>query len=272
MPLSENPDSEFQAPLSGRGLALATACTMLAFFLAILGQSTLATAMPSIVDDLGGFDRYTWVATSYLVASVVAIPIAGRLSDLYGRRALFAIGIALFIIGSIPAALSQSMIQLSGFTAIQGAGAGIVMAVSFVAIADLFPPAERGKYLGWLGVVFGVAAVVGLILGGLISDHLTWRWIFFLNVLGGIPGLLPGQLEAIRSNPQDYIGASATPAFAEAAGNAAQLADKLLNSINAALASAISYVFLVTALLLVLSMVASLFLRGQIVDNTATTS
>ena len=163
---------------------------MSAFFLAILGQSTLATAMPGIVDDLGGFDRYTWVATAYLVASVVAIPIVGRLSDLYGRHTFFMVGTVLFIIGSIPAALSRSMTHLSGFTAIQGAGAGGIIAVSFVAIGDLFAPGERGRYLGLLGAVFGVAALVGFVLGGLISDHLTWRGIFILNLLLGLPVLL----------------------------------------------------------------------------------
>ena len=167
--------------------------------------------MPSIVEDLGGFDRYTWVATSYLVASVVAIPIAGRLSDLYGRRILFLVGIALFITGSIPASLSQSMTQLTGFAAIQGAGAGSVMAVSFVAIGDLFPPAERGRYLGLLGVVFGLAAVVGLVLGGLISDHLIWRGIFILNVVCGFPVLLlalyfPKITPEVESRQLDYLG------------------------------------------------------------------
>ena len=176
--------------LSSRGLALATACVMMAYFLAILGQTTIGAVMPSIVADLGGFDRYTWVSISYLVTSAVATPIAGGLSDLYGRRVFFLVGIALFVISSIPAALSQSMIQLTGFTGIQGAGAGCVIAASFVAIADLFPPEERGRYQGLLGLVFGVAAVAGLILGGLISDHLTWRWIFFLNILLGLPVLL----------------------------------------------------------------------------------
>ena len=176
--------------LSNRELALATACVMMAYFLAILGQTTIGAAMPSIVADLGGFDRYTWASISYLVISAIVTPIAGGLSDLYGRRAFFLIGIALFVISSIPASLSQSMIQLTGFTGIQGAGAGCVIAASFVAIADLFPPEERGKYQGLLGLVFGMAAVAGLILGGLISDHLTWRWIFFLNILFGFPVLL----------------------------------------------------------------------------------
>ena len=176
-------------PIPGRQRAMATSCAMLAFFLAILGQSTLATAMPSIVDDLGGFDRYTWLATAYLVASVVAIPIAGRLSDLYGRRVLFIAGTTLFIVGSVPAALAQSMTLLTGFTTIQGAGAGSLIALSFVAIGDLFAPEERGKYLGYLSAVFGVAALAGLVLGGVISDHLTWRGIFVLNIVCGLPVL-----------------------------------------------------------------------------------
>ena len=198
--------------LPKRTIALATASVMTAYFLAILGQTTIGAAMPGIVADLGGFDRYTWVSLSYLVASAVATPIAGGLSDRYGRRAFFIIGMALFVIGSIPAMLSPSMILLAGFTAIQGAGAGCVIAASFVAIADLFPPEQRGKYQGLLGLVFGVAALAGLILGGLISDYLSWRWIFLLNILLGLPVLLllalyfPGIRPEAPVRALDYSG------------------------------------------------------------------
>ena len=186
---SDRLSSEGVPKLRGQKPVLAATCVALAFFLATLGQSSLATAMPSIVDDLGGFGRYTWVSAAHLVASVVAIPIIGGLSDMYGRRPLLIVGILLFIIGSTLAALSQSMTQLTSFAAVQGAGAGGLVAVSFVAVGDLFRPEERGKYMGYLSAVFGIAVFAGLVLGGAISDWLIWRGIFALNVLAGLPVL-----------------------------------------------------------------------------------
>ena len=163
---------------------------MLAMFLAVLGQTVVATAMPRIIADLGGFDRYTWVAAAYLVASTVAIPIAGRLTDIYGRKLFFVLGITAFVLGSIPAALSQSMNQLIAARALQGIGGGILMTMSFRSIPDLFPPRKRGRFQGLIGLVFGVASVIGPALGGVITDQLSWNWIFLINVPLGIPVLL----------------------------------------------------------------------------------
>ena len=163
---------------------------MLAMFLAALGQTVVATAMPRIIADLGGFDRYTWVAAAYLVASTVAIPITGGLTDIYGRKLFFVLGITAFVVGSIPAALSQSMNQLIASRALQGIGGGILMTMSFRSIPDLFPPRKRGRLQGLTTLVFGVAAVIGPALGGIITDQLSWNWIFLINIPLGIPVLL----------------------------------------------------------------------------------
>ena len=143
--------------------------------------------MPRIIADLGGFDRFTWVTTSYLVASTTAVPIVGRLSDLYGRKPFFLGGIIVFLIGSVLAGASQTMDQLIILRAIQGIGGGSIMALSFTAIGDLFPPAERGKYQGIVAATFGLASVIGPTLGGLITDNLSWNWVFYVNLPLGLP-------------------------------------------------------------------------------------
>ena len=176
--------------LPPRQLRLAVTGVMLAMSLSVLSQTIIAAAMPRIIADLGGFDRYTWTMTAYLIASTVAIPIAGRLSDIYGRRVFLVLGLAVFTICSIPAGLSQSMNQLVAFRALQGIGGGIITASSFAASADLFPPQERGRFQAFSGIAFGIAAVIGPVLGGFIADNFAWNWIFLLNVPVGIPVLL----------------------------------------------------------------------------------
>ena len=199
MHMNVGPDSEATAdqsvagdfvPLPRRQLLLALTGLMLAMLLAALSQTIVATAMPRIITDLGGFDRYTWASTAYLVASAVAVPIVGRLSDFYGRRIFFLLGIAIFMLGSVPTGLSQTMTQLIAFRAIQGIGGGIIMTTSLVAIADLFPPQERGKFQGLIALMYGTASVIGPTLGGFITDNLSWNWIFLFNVPAGIPVLL----------------------------------------------------------------------------------
>ena len=159
---------------------------MLAIFLASLDQTVVSTAMPRIIADLGGFDRFTWVTTAYLVASTTTVPIVGRLSDLYGRKVFFLGGITVFLVGSVLAGVSQSMDQLIAFRAIQGIGGGSMMALSFTTVGDLFPPAERGKYQGVVAAVFGLSSVIGPTLGGFITDNLSWNWIFYVNVPLGL--------------------------------------------------------------------------------------
>jgi len=181
--------AEGSLQLSGKQLLWSMAGVMLAMFLAAVSQINIATAMPRIVVDLGGFDRYTWAATAYLVASAIAIPIAGGLADIFGRRIFFVLGLAIFMIGSIPAGLSQSMNQLIASRAVMGVGGGILMANSFAAAADLFPPGERGRYIGLIGLVYGMSSVIGPPFAGFITDSLSWNWVFLLNAPAGIPVL-----------------------------------------------------------------------------------
>lgn len=198
--------------LPRRQVILTMVGLLMALFLAALDQTIVSTAMPRIIADLGGFDRYTWVTTAYLVASTVAVPIVGRLTDIYGRKIFFIGGISVFIVGSVLAGMSDSMTQLIAFRAIQGLGGGVIMANSFVAIADLFPPEERGKFQGFLGVVFGMSSVIGPTLGGFITDNFSWSWIFLINVPVGVPVLLliawlfPKITPEVESRKLDYAG------------------------------------------------------------------
>lgn len=159
---------------------------MLAMFLSSLDQTIVSTAMPTIITDLGGFTEYTWVTTAYLITSTIALPITGKLTDMYGRKYFYVVGIAVFTLGSLLCGLSQSMTQIILFRGFQGIGAGIMMANAFIVIGDLFPPAERGKFQGLISAVFGVASIIGPPLGGLITDGLSWHWIFFVNVPLGL--------------------------------------------------------------------------------------
>lgn len=198
--------------LSGKQLLLTMTGVMLAMFLAAVSQINIATAMPRIVVDLGGFDRYTWASTAYLIASAIVIPIAGRLADIFGRRIFFILGLAIFMIGSIPAGLSQSMNQLIAARAVMGVGGGILMANSFAAAADLFPPGERGRYIGLIGLVYGMSSVIGPPLAGFITDNYSWNWVFLMNVPAGIPVLwllartFPQVAPGIEKRKLDYAG------------------------------------------------------------------
>ncbi len=173
--------------LPRREVVLTMAGVMLAMFLSSLDQTVVATAMPRIIADIGGFDRYTWVTTAYLVSSTAMMPITGRLTDLYGRKWFYVFGIALFLAGSVLSGLSQSLNQLIMFRALQGIGGGVMMANAFIVIGDLFPPAERGKYQGLITANFGLASIMGPLLGGFITDTLSWHWVFFIKLPLGIP-------------------------------------------------------------------------------------
>lgn len=199
-------------PLPRRQVLLTMAGVMMALFLASLDQTIVATAMPRIVADLEGFDRFTWVTTAYLVASTTVVPIVGRLTDMYGRKWFYIAGIVVFLLGSVLAGLSQTMTHLIIFRGLQGIGGGTMMASAFIAVGDLFPPEERGKNQGLLGGVFGLSSVIGPTLGGVVTDHLSWHWVFYVNLPLGVPvvGLFIAffpQSRPSRGRQQlDYLG------------------------------------------------------------------
>jgi EmrB/QacA subfamily drug resistance transporter len=155
---------------------------LLAMFLASLDQTIIGTAMPRIIADLGGFSHYTWVSSAYIIASAVVMPITGRLTDMYGRKAFYIAGLAIFLISSIACGLSFTMTQLIISRAAKGLGAGMMMATGFAVIGDLFAPAERGRYIGLGSGVFALSSIIGPTLGGFITDTFSWHWVFFINI------------------------------------------------------------------------------------------
>jgi len=198
--------------LPRRQVLITLAGVLLAMFLSSLDQTVVGTAMPRIIVDLGGFTQYTWVTTAYIITSTIAIPITGKLTDMYGRKWFYVGGLAIFIVGSLLCGFSHTMTQLIFFRGFQGIGAGIMMANAFTVIGDIFPPAERGKYQGLVAGVFGLSSVIGPTLGGYITDTLSWHWVFFVNIPLGVlivvlfifffPHLRPDQLK----HKIDYLG------------------------------------------------------------------
>jgi EmrB/QacA subfamily drug resistance transporter len=162
---------------------------MLGLFLGALDQTIVGPALPTIVTDLNGNDLYVWVVTSYLLTSTISVPFWGKLSDLYGRKPMFIIGIVIFLVGSALSGLSQNMEQLILFRGIQGIGAGSLFPIALAVIGDLFSPAERGKYQGLFGAVFGIAFVAGPLIGGWLTENISWHWIFYVNIPIGLVSL-----------------------------------------------------------------------------------
>lgn len=162
----------------------------LCMLLAALDQTIVATALPTIVKELSGFHDLSWVVTGYLLASTATTPLYGKMSDLYGRKHVLRVAVAIFLLGSVLCGLAQSMGQLIAFRAIQGLGGGGLMAVSQAIIGDVVAPRQRGKYQGYIGAVFATSSVAGPLLGGFISEHFSWRWIFYVNLPLGIAALL----------------------------------------------------------------------------------
>ena len=191
--------TEIQRHARLRGFALVTVLTalMLTLFLEALDQAIVGTAMPRIVAQLHGLDRYSWVVTAYILASITMIPVVGKLSDQFGRKWFLLSGTLLFLLGSALAGASQSMDQLIAFRALQGLGAGIGMALVATVIGDLFPPDERARWMGLFGVVYGVSTLCGPTLGGWLTEHgpllgglivgsSRWRWVFYINLPIGV--------------------------------------------------------------------------------------
>jgi EmrB/QacA subfamily drug resistance transporter len=186
---------------------------MLALFLAALDQTIVATALPRIVQDFHGLEHLSWVIAAYLLASTVVVPVYGKLSDIYGRKPFILGAIVLFIVGSVLSGLSQNMLELVLFRAIQGLGGGAIFANAFAVVGDLYPPAERGRWQGLLGGVFGLSSIIGPTLGGWLTDHASWRWNFFINIpiglvaLGAVGSLLPHLAPDRKGRSIDYTGA-----------------------------------------------------------------
>src|SRR6266852_3663355 len=185
---------------------------MLALLIASLDQTVVATALPTIVSDLGGLSQLSWVVTGYLLASTVSTPLWGKLGDLYGRKRLFQAAIVIFLVGSALCGLSQNMAELILFRSLQGLGGGGLIVLVQAIIADIVPPRERGRYQGLFGAAFGLSSVAGPLLGGFFVDNLSWRWIFYINVPIGIVALaviaVAFRARADhRAHAIDYIGA-----------------------------------------------------------------
>ncbi|QEU94639.1 MDR family MFS transporter [Streptomyces kanamyceticus] len=172
------------------GVLVSIGALLLGMLLAALDQTIVSTALPTIVSDLGGMDHLSWVVTAYMLAATAATPLWGKLGDQYGRKKLFLTAIVIFLVGSALCGMAQNMPQLIGFRALQGLGGGGLMVLSMAIVGDLVSPRERGKYQGLFGAVFGATSVLGPLLGGLFTEHLSWRWVFYVNLPIGVVALL----------------------------------------------------------------------------------
>lgn len=190
-----------------------TAGVMVGIFLGAMESTVVATAMPTIVASLGGLEMYSWVFSSYLLTSTVTVPLWGKLSDLYSRRLFYLIGIALFLLGSVACGFSQTMTQLILFRGLQGLGTGAVLPLGLTIIGDIYPLEERARMQGLFSGVWGVASIAGPFLGGLLTDHFSWRWVFFVNVpVGIVASVMIGRFlrepenDDVSSGRVDFLG------------------------------------------------------------------
>lgn len=175
------------APFTHRQILVIFAGLMAGLFLAALDQTIVATALPTIVGDLGGLEYYSWVVTAYLLCATVCTPLYGKLSDIYGRRVTFEAAILIFLLGSVLAGLAPGMLALVLARGVQGVGAGGVMGLTFAVVGDIVSPRQRGRYIGYLAGVWMFASVIGPLLGGFLVDQANWRWVFLINLpVGGL--------------------------------------------------------------------------------------
>ena len=198
--------------------SLTVVAVLLAMFMAAMEATVIATAMPTVVADLGGIELYGWVGAIYMLASTVTMPLYGKLSDLYGRKPMLLVGLGIFVLGSVASGLSTTMTQLIVFRALQGLGAGGIQPVALTIVGDIFTPQERARIQGIFGAVWGIAGMAGPLLGGVIVRALSWHWVFFVNVpFGALAALV--LMTSFFETPQarkpriDYAGMTLLGAF-----------------------------------------------------------
>jgi EmrB/QacA subfamily drug resistance transporter len=204
---------DYAATLDQRSKQVILVGVLLSLFLSSLDQTIVSTALPRIVADLRGIELLAWVSTSYLLASTAMVPIYGKLSDIYGRKIILLFGITVFLIGSVLCGLAGTMLQLVIYRGIQGFGAAALTSTAFAIPADLFAPAERARYMGLFGAVFGLSSVIGPFVGGLLTDQFSWHWVFFVNLPIGLVALafIAAKLPKLHSGLRpriDYAGAA----------------------------------------------------------------
>ncbi len=188
----------YAAQLSKRRIVLTTIGAIAGMFLAALDSTIVATAMPTVIGDLHGIDHYAWVFTAYLLAEIASIPLWGRLADMFGRKRVFLLGMVIFLVGSVFCGLSTSMGQLILFRAVQGVGAGCLLPVAQTIVADLYTLEQRAKLSAVMSAVFGFSSVIGPLIGGFITDQLSWHWVFFVNLPIGIAAIVLVQVVMIE--------------------------------------------------------------------------
>ena len=235
--------------MSRNRIILVTIGIMLSLFLASMESTVVATAMPTIVGQLGGLEHYAWVFSAYMLASTTTVPLYGKLSDIYGRRKLYAVAMALFLTGSILCGQANSMTQLILARALQGLGAGGVMPMAFILIGEMFTLEQRAKMQGFFSGVWGVSSIIGPLLGGFIVDKLSWHWVFYINV---VPGLLGAALVTFAWKDQIQSHARPVVDYAGAALLSASVVALLLGLIE--VGTSTSWALIISAILLFIAL------------------